>query len=807
MIIAHTGKQYSSGFLIRHQEKLFPIIDSSLNAVNYLFHIIVSWFLIPNEYGILNSVLALLSMMIVVGIGVQSVTARYIAKRGCSTHFIYKTMLKTATKLLLISLVVISALLIPLMNLTRASLPVLLVVMGIFSVNVFTSINRGIMQGKRDFLKLNINFILEVFSKITVVIILLNMRANVFLVLIAVLVAMSLSFLHSLYYIKSSNNIYSNDLSDNLSSNPSISEIKKSIAFIIVSSFLVQVFYSFDMVLVNKLLPMRSGIYAVIEKYGQIIYFIALSLSVVLLPKFSSMLDDKAKLRKTIIRGLLITLGIGALLTFAYWLVGAWSVDFIFGEKYSDAGSYLVLSGITFTMLALLFVLINVFVAMNRYGYLWFLLFGSASIILCITLFANNNITQVIYVLLIHFGILALLFAVRVFSITGNNSDNKNTILKKTRQKPVHFLFLSWRDIKNPKKGGAEVFTHELLKRLPVDKYRITHFSPAFDGCIEDENIDNIRYIRRGGLLSVIYHAYKHYKTNKDQYDFVVEQVNTHRFLTKLWVEKTKRIFFIHQLTKEIWFYEFPKILSPIAYLIEYLSLRFQSTDTALTVSESTKQDLIRHGFKDSNVFILPEGIDFTPPARDKLKQKYDKPTFLYVGRFSTYKGIDDAIKSFAKLTNDYPDSRLIIMGKINKSYKEKRLDIIINTASIKDKVVFTGFVSAEEKLDIMGKSHAMLFPSIREGWGLTVLEAGAYGTPSIVYNSPGLVDAVDYGKAGYLCEHKNIDSLYNAMLSVINNKQKYEKIRNNAYEFSIKFNWKHTSEAFQKIFGNKEEI
>ena len=96
----------------------------------------------------------------------------------------------------------------------------------------------------------------------------------------------------------------------------------------------------------------------------------------------------------------------------------------------------------------------------------------------------------------------------------------------------ITLLFLSWRDIRSSKKGGAEVFTHEMLKRLDRLKYRIIHISPLEADLKEYEEIDGVTYIRNGNILSSTLFSKNYYKKNRNYIDYVVDQCNTFRYLT-----------------------------------------------------------------------------------------------------------------------------------------------------------------------------------------------------------------------------------------------------------------------------------
>lgn len=370
-------------------------------------------------------------------------------------------------------------------------------------------------------------------------------------------------------------------------------------------------------------------------------------------------------------------------------------------------------------------------------------------------------------------------------------------------------LFLSWRDIKAPKKGGAEVFTHEMLRLVDKEKYEIVHFSPMFKGSKPDEDIDGVRYIRKGNIFSVILWAMLHYFRNRNAYDYVIDQCNVHRFFTPFWVSRKKRIFFIHQLARELWLRNWKKPFSLVGYHSEDLMTKIYKNNITLTVSNSTKNDLLALGFKDEFVKILPEGINFEPWNPGEFFKKDLDYTFTYVGRYARYKGIDSAVKAFGEFKRMYPNSKLWLVGKENVAFKEEVLLPICKLYNLEvDKdIVFHGFVSEEKKLELMSRSHAIIYPSDREGWGLTVTEAAAVGTPSIVYNSAGLIDAVNQGEAGFLAKMNTPIGLLDEMVASVENSNLYESVKKSAYNYSKQFQWSVTADVFEVEMDNLEEV
>lgn len=374
----------------------------------------------------------------------------------------------------------------------------------------------------------------------------------------------------------------------------------------------------------------------------------------------------------------------------------------------------------------------------------------------------------------------------------------------------ITILALSWRDITSPNAGGAEVHTHEMLRRVDKNKYRIYHLATRKEGQPASEMIDGVAYLRHGNAITVITAAMRFYFRNRGNINFVIDQCNTHRFFTPLWVEKGKRIFYIHQLTKEIWDYSAKFPLSIVGKMLEESFLRLNRKDPVITVSESTRDELAARGYQKNRIKIIHNGVSFQPWERDKWSPKETIPTFIYVGRYSPYKGIDVAVKALAKIKKKYPNARLWILGKKDQEYVDRNLMPICQKNQLvwedaaddhpTGDVVSWGYVSEEKKLELLSRSWALVFPSIREGWGIPVTEAGCVGTPCIAFDSPGIRDAVDYGKAGYLCTENSVNGLTEQMRLVISDKMVYSNKRESAYQYSSQFQWDGIGKEFERF-------
>lgn len=372
----------------------------------------------------------------------------------------------------------------------------------------------------------------------------------------------------------------------------------------------------------------------------------------------------------------------------------------------------------------------------------------------------------------------------------------------------ITIVALSWRDIKSPAAGGAEVHTHEMLKRIDRTAYRIIHIAARYRGQRESESIDGVQYIRKGNIFSVVWYAFLYYQKNRNKIHFVIDQCNTHRFFTPLWVPRKKRIFYIHQLTREIWDINLKFPWNKIGKLMENGLLKLNRRDAVITVSESTRSELAELGYRADKIAIIPNGISFVPWQKEQWREKEQVPTFAYAGRYAAYKGIDLAVESIGILKQKGIKAKLWILGRREEAYIRNTLLPICRRYGIKfgkrgssAEIISLGYVPEQEKLELLSRAKALAFPSVREGWGIPITEAAVVGTPSVVFDSPGVRDAVDSGKAGYLCRRNDVKALAEEMELVLQDEALYEQKRESAYAFSCQFVWERNEEKIRAFF------
>jgi len=360
----------------------------------------------------------------------------------------------------------------------------------------------------------------------------------------------------------------------------------------------------------------------------------------------------------------------------------------------------------------------------------------------------------------------------------------------------MKILWFTWEDKKNPRAGGAELVNEELAKRLVGDGHEVVFLVGGFSGAPQEEMINGYKIIRVGNKWTVYWKAYRYYKKNLQGWaDLVIDEINTVPFFCKFFVRE-RNIVFVHQLCREIWFYEMIPPLSLIGYLIEPLYLRLLCDKNVITFSESTKKDLIRYGFCEKKIGIISEGIEIEPIESIRTIEKFTVPTILSFGSIRPMKRTIHQIGAFEEAKRLMPELKLIIAGGGNRDYLEKTKKVIAKSPFQKD-ISYLGKVSLEKKIELMQKSHLILVTSVKEGWGLIVTEANSQGTPAVVYDVDGLRDAVKGCETGIICKKNNPAELGNGIIEILRDANRYQKLQQTALDFSKEVNFTKSYEGF----------
>ncbi len=370
----------------------------------------------------------------------------------------------------------------------------------------------------------------------------------------------------------------------------------------------------------------------------------------------------------------------------------------------------------------------------------------------------------------------------------------------------LRILWMNWRCIKHPLAGGAEVYTHEIAKRLAATGHEIILATSNPRNLPSKEIIDGYTVIRRGGKYTVYLGAKKTYHELKEKGwkpDVVIDEVNTIPFLTPKYVNEPITML-IHQLCKDCWSHAIHPLIQPLGWWLEkqlhktYVNAAQKGKLKAvITVSPSTKQDLAELGYPQHLIHIVYNGLDWDTykDCVDLCRDKED--LVVYVGRITPYKKLEDLVKAWRIVEQEYSDASLVVAGRAEPKYL-RRLVELAKKLNL-ERAEFRTNISQQEKKLLLAKAKMLVYTSSREGWGQTILEAAACKTPAIAYNVPGLKDSVKHMQTGVLVKLGNIEKLAKAITWLLTDEALRSRLGENTYRYARQFTWDKVAESFLK--------
>lgn len=362
----------------------------------------------------------------------------------------------------------------------------------------------------------------------------------------------------------------------------------------------------------------------------------------------------------------------------------------------------------------------------------------------------------------------------------------------------MKILALNWNDLKNPYGGGAEVHLEELLRRLVKYGHDVTLFCSGFENCLPEETIEGVKIIRRGNRYNFNLIAPSHLKriTRENKFDLLIEDINKIPFYTPLYLD-IKTLVVVPHLFATTVFHEINFILGTYIYLAEKPLVYVYKGKHYNVISESTAEDIHLRGVPKEDISIIHCGINRKLYAHNPDVKKYEYPSVLYLGRIKKYKSVQHLIQAFKIVKEQLPDARLTVVGDGDYLDALKKLSKSLNLA---DSIEFTGYVSSEEKVERLQKSHVAVLPSLKEGWGLTNIEANSVGTTVVAADSPGLRDSVRDNETGFLYEYGNIEQLAEKLLIILKDAETRQRLEQGGLQWAEKFNWDNAAGKFNEL-------
>lgn len=357
----------------------------------------------------------------------------------------------------------------------------------------------------------------------------------------------------------------------------------------------------------------------------------------------------------------------------------------------------------------------------------------------------------------------------------------------------MNILIYSWRDMRHPQAGGAEVYLHEQSRFWIERGARIQWISSHFSGAPHHETIDGIEIFRCGGKYSVYLNAF--FKSSRCcKPDIIIDAENGIPFFTPIYATAPV-VLLIHHMHTDVWMREYTWPLATIGAVLEQRAMpRIYRNRRIVTVSESSRE-MIAELFPSALIELVPNAISpALAPGR-----KGDRPVALFIGRLKRYKSIETILLAADRLRGTD-----IVFNIAGRGDDEKRLRQICESLRL-DTVNFLGYVSEDRKRELLQEAWMLINPSSMEGWGIANVEAAACGTPAIGSDVPGIRDSIINGKTGLLFEYENSAELAGKVKGLLEDSAERERLARGGIEWAARFSWEQSAGSMYAIL--KAEI
>jgi glycosyltransferase involved in cell wall biosynthesis len=356
-----------------------------------------------------------------------------------------------------------------------------------------------------------------------------------------------------------------------------------------------------------------------------------------------------------------------------------------------------------------------------------------------------------------------------------------------------HVVFFNWRDTRNPEGGGSERYVERMARGLVDRGARVTVFCAAHGGAPDDELVDGVRFVRRGGKVDIYLRGVLHLLLGRLRpVDLVVDVQNGLPFFTRLGTRRPV-IVLVHHVHREQWPVVYPGLVGRIGWWIESrLAPRLYRRSQYITVSSATRHELGSLGVAADRVAVVHNGTD----TASADVRRSPTPTLCVVGRLVPHKRVEHAIAAVGALRDDFPDLRLRIVGS---GWWEEDLRKYTAESGVGDLVSFEGHVSEQRKHEIYAESWLMALPSMKEGWGLVVGEAGSHVVPTVAYASAGGTrESIIPDRTGLLVADEQ--EFVEAIRTLLGDPDRLNRLGLGARTRSLAFDWSASQEAFAHV-------
>ena len=355
---------------------------------------------------------------------------------------------------------------------------------------------------------------------------------------------------------------------------------------------------------------------------------------------------------------------------------------------------------------------------------------------------------------------------------------------------------LSWRDQGHPEAGGAEAFLdHVAAGTWPAGATTSPCVTALYPGRRRGRDPRRPRFLRRGGRFSVYPLGLLTLLRHRRSVDVVVDVQNGIPFWSPL-VTRRPVVNLVHHVHREQW----PEVFGPVRarfgwWLESRVATRVYSPRAA---PRGVRRDPGRA--RRPRCRLRPARRSSTAAATRSwhrcTTECSDEPSLVVLGRLVPHKRVELALQAVAVLRHRHPG---IVLHVVGHGYWHDELVACAERLGVSDAVRFHGFVPDEVKNALLASAWVNLLPSLKEGWGLAIVEAGALGVPSVAFReASGTTESVLDGRTGYLVD--DLAGLVAATEALLVDPVLRKELGEAAREFAEGFSWEATGAAVEAL-------
>ena len=357
---------------------------------------------------------------------------------------------------------------------------------------------------------------------------------------------------------------------------------------------------------------------------------------------------------------------------------------------------------------------------------------------------------------------------------------------------------LAWRDYDDPEAGGSELHAHRVITAWSAAGLDVSMTTSSVPGGRRVVRRDGYRVIRRAGRYSVFPRSILSGAVGRiGTGDGVVEIWNGMPFFSPVW-SRSPQITFLHHVHAEMWKMVLPRGMAEFGHVLEHrIAPPLYRRSRIVTLSHSSKAEIVeRLHFSPERITVTPPGVEprFTPGG-----ERSPVPLVVAVGRLVPVKQFHLLIEALVRLKEALPDLRAVIAGE---GYERPALEALLRARGAESWIGLPGFVDDDDLVELYRSAWVVASSSLREGWGMTVTEAGACGTPAVVTRIGGHEDAVVDGQTGILVD--GTDEFVAALGAVLRDEVLRRRLGHAALDHARKLTWDATARGTLAALGSE---